>query len=241
MAFARNVLVLILTTLLVSGFSQDTIRYRSTSFHGSINSFHLVNPMHPQLPGFFPAAILSVKSSRTDSTYRTFKKLNFTILLGVAASRYSFFDEKYFINIIDKSPYHVLSKHFWGGFGINYRTGIRGRWTYDVDVVPCIQINVDRSEDSRTDTSGWISLDFYNIYQGLHLNVNNKIEYALPGNFSPFISLSCSVPLTHTLTRHSGDDSYYNTFNAQLFAGIGVSYFYRSRRIEQSQRTGGKP
>jgi hypothetical protein len=225
-----------------SFYGQDTIRYRNTSFHGSVSDFVLLSPQYPQYGSFFPSAMLSLKSSSTDSLHRPLKNLSFSILVGIAASRYLFFEEKFFINLPDKSPYHVLSKRFWGGFGINYRRQLSKKLILDIDLAPSIQIIVDKSEETKTDTSGYNSLGFDNIYQGIHLNAYCKLEYKLPGNFSPFFSFSASLPLSHTIARQAGDEPYYNTFKGQLFIGIGLSYYYRGRHIiEPDEKMRAKP
>lgn len=228
--------------LSILSYGQDTIRYRNTCFHGSVSDFILLSPQYPQYGSFFPAATLSLKSSSTDSLYKPLKSISFSILVGIAASRYLFYEEKYFANLPDKSPYHVLSKRFWGGFGINYRKQISKKLVFDVDLVPSIQIIVDKSEETKTDTSGYNSLGFDNIYQGIHLNAYCKLEYKLPGNFSPFFSLSASLPLSHTIARQPGDEPYYNTFKGQLFVGLGLSYYYRGRHlVEPDEKLRGKP
>jgi len=210
---------------------QDTLRYRSTSFHGSVSDFILLSPKYTQTGSFYPSALLSLKSSRADSFYWPLKKLGFSIMMGVAASRYLFFDEKIFVNIIDKSPYHVLSKRFFGGFGVNFRRQVSKNIILDVDLAPILHIIIDKSEETKTDTSGWNSVAYENIYQGLHLFAYCKAEYKMKGKFVPFISFSASLPLIHALVRNPGDDPYHNIFKGQLFLGIGVSCFYRTRHI----------
>jgi hypothetical protein len=215
----------------VLSYGQDTLRYRSTSFHGSASDLILISPSYPSYGSIFPAAWLSLKSCRTDSNYKAFKELNFSIMVGVAASRYLFFQDEYFRNFLDKNPYHVFSKRFWGGFGINYRKQLTENLTFDADLAPCIQIIVDRSEESKTDTSSWNSVLYENIYQGIHLNAYCKLEYKIKGNFQPFLSVSVSLPLLHSIARDAGDEPYHNLFKGQLFLGLGVSYFYKSRHI----------
>lgn len=243
MPFSKKIAFAFLAFCSFCAYSQDadTIRYRSTSFHGSVSDFILLAPVHPQYGSFFPAATLSLKSGRADSLYTPLKNLNFSIMVGAAASRYLFFDEAFFVNFLDKNPYHVLSKRFWGGFGINYRKQISKKLIVDVDLAPCIQIIVDKSEESKTDTSGWNSVIFENIYQGIHLNAYCKLEYKLPGNFSPFFSVTASAPLTHSIARDAGDEPYHNTFKGQLFIGFGCSYYYRSKHfVEPGEKARGK-
>ncbi len=215
----------------VCGQDSDTIRYRSTSFHGSVSDFILISPAYSSYGGFFPSAALSLKSGKADSLYRSKKALNFSIMVGAAGSRYLFFQEEFFRNFLDKHPFHVLSKRFWGGFGINYRKQLSEKFVFDVDLMPCIQVNVDKSEETKTDTSGWNSVGYESIYQGIHLNAYCKLEYKLKGDFSPFLSVSAALPLTHTIARDPMDEPYHNVFKGQLFVGIGVSYYYKSRHI----------
>jgi len=67
--------------------------------------------------------------------------------------------------------------------------------------------------------------------QGIHLNAYCKLEYKMQGSFSPFVSLSASLPLLHTIARDAGDEPYHNTFKGQLFIGVGLSYHYHSRHV----------
>lgn len=233
-----------LVVLLAAGpgmLGQDTIRYRNTSLHGSVSNLIVIAQQYPQYGGFAPAAMLSVKSNRTDSTYTPLKKLNFSIVLGAAASRYLFFDEKYFVNFLDKNPFHVFSKRFWGGFGINYRTPLSQKLAFDADLAPCLQMIVDRSEETKTDTSGWNSVGYSNIYQGLHLNACCRLVYSSPGDFKPFVTVAVALPLLHSLARDPGDEPYHNLFKGQLLVGLGLSYSVKSRRLsEPAERKPGK-
>jgi hypothetical protein len=215
----------------VFSYGQDTVRYRNTSFHGSASDLILISPSYPSYGSIFPAAWLSLKSCRADSNFKALKELNFSIMVGAAASRYLFFQDEYFRNFLDKNPYHVFSKRFWGGFGINYRKQLSNKLTLDADLAPCIQIIVDRSEESKTDTSGLNSVFYENIYQGIHLNMYCKLEYKIKGNFQPFFSVSASLPLLHSIARDAGDEPYHNLFKGQLFLGLGVSYFYKTKHL----------
>jgi hypothetical protein len=232
-------LVLVLTGRRLQA-QQDTIHYRATNFHGAVSDFILLAPDYPKYRGFSPAALLSVKSNRTDSTYTPYKRLNFSIMMGLAASRYLFYDADYFVNFLDKDPYHVFSKRFWGGFGINYRRALAKKLVLDADFAPCIQINVDKSEETKTDTSGWNSVRYENIYQGLHANLYCKLEYQASGELKPFFSLAAAVPILHSIARDEGDEPYHNRFAGQLFIGIGISYCYKSRRITEAPERRGK-
>lgn len=209
----------------------DTIRYRVTSFHGSVSQLLIISSSYPQAGALCPAALLSVKSNRTDSTYVPVKKLNFSIMAGIAASRYLFFEPKYFVNFLDKEPFHVFSKRFWGGFGINYRTRISRRLVLDLDMAPCIQIIIDKSEETKTDTSGWNSVAYSNIYQGLHANIYLKLEYQSKGDFKPFLSFGAGLPLLHYLAKDAGAEPYHNLFKAQLLVGAGINYSLKRRRV----------
>lgn len=209
----------------------DTIRYRLTSFHGAVSQLLVVSPAYPQAGALCPAALLSVKSNRTDSTYVPVKKLNFSIMAGIAASRYLFFNPAYFVNFLDKEPFRVFSKRFWGGFGISYRTRIARRLVLDADLAPCIQIIIDKSEETKTDTSGWNSVAYSNIYQGLHANVFVKLEYQTAGDLKPFLSLAAGLPLLHYLAKDVGAEPYHNLFKAQLLLGAGISYTLKRRRV----------
>jgi len=218
----------------------DTIRYRSTTFHGSAAHFVLLGAQYPQFNRFFPSAALSLKSARTDSLYAPLKKINFVITMGAAASRYWFSDAEYFRNFLSKESLPVFSKRFWGGFGINFRRAISPKLILDVDVAPCIQIIVDKSEESRVDTSSWESKTFTEIYQGVLLYTNFKLEYRAPGNFAPFLTVSASVPLANDFAA-AHDEKYHNQFKGQVFIGAGVTYYYNSLRIlDPSERGKGK-
>lgn len=226
----------VIAILLLASFftrGQDTVLYRSTGFHAAVSDFVLLGAKYPQYGVLFPAATVSIKSSRADSAFNTTRAWNFSIMAGLAVSRYLFFDEKFFVNFLDKSPFHVLSKRFWGGFGVNYRKAISDRFLIDADIAPCLQVNVDKSEESKTDTSGWDSFTYENIYQGLHLNAFVKLEYRTRGSLAPFVSLSGAVPLVHNIARDPGDEPYHNLFKGQFFIGAGVSWYYRSRHLSE--------
>lgn len=202
-----------------------------------------MDPQYPSYGNLFPGASLSVKSARADSLFIPFKKLNFSIVMGAAASRYLFFNEDYFFNYLDKSPFHVFSKRFWGGFGLNYRRVVNDKLTFDADITPCIQIIVDKSEETKMDTSGWNSMHYENIYQGLHLYAYAKLEYKTQKNYAPFFSISASVPVLNSIARDPGDTPYHNLFKGQLFLGFGLSYYYRSRHVIENDaktRSSGK-
>lgn len=218
----------------------DTVRYRSTSFHGSVAHFALLGARYPQYGSFFPSAAFSLKSARTDSTYTSLKNINFVITLGAAASRYLFSDEEFFTHFLIKDPIPVFSKRFWGGFGINYRKSISPKLTIDLDVAPCIQIIVDKAEEGRVDTAFWETRVFTEIYQGLLLYANCKIEYKAKGNFAPYFTVAASAPIINDLAV-DGDEQYHDRFKAQLFIGAGVTYYYKSRRrIEPGEKARAK-
>lgn len=151
--------------------------------------------------------------------------------MGAAASRYLFFDERLFTNFIDKSPYHVLSKRFWGGFGVNYRKPISQKLILDVDVAPTILIIVDKSDEAKYDTAGWSSITYENIYQGLQLNLYAKLEYKTKKDFHPFLSIAVAVPVINSLARAAADEPYHNHFKGQLFIGAGIGYFLKTRHF----------
>src|SRR5207253_655831 len=115
------------------------------------------------------------------------------------------------------------------GFGINYRKPISDKWIFDVDVVPCVQMIIDKSDETRWDTSFWESKGFEDIYQGLHLYTNLKLEYKTKSNYAFFVTVSGSVPVINRFVDN-GDDRYRNTFKGQFFVGIGLTHFYKSKR-----------
>jgi hypothetical protein len=221
--------------------AQDSLfKYRTTSFYLSASHFILASPNYPQTNGFFPSASLSLKSASTDSSFAPLKKLNFIITTGAAASHFLFFDDLYFKNFLDKKPLLVFSKRFWGGFGINYRKRISEKWIFDADIIPVVQIIVDKSIETRTDTSSWEARGFEDIYNGLLLYANLKLEYKTTGNNAFFFSLSGSVPLFNRFVDN-GDEKYRDQFKGQLFLGIGVAHFYKSKRkIESGNKTAEK-
>ena len=221
-----------------TSYSQDSLRYRNTIFQASLSHFILVSPKYPQQENrFFPSASLSLKSARTDSLYASLKKVNFMITMGAAASRYFLSDEVVFKNFLDKHPMPIFSKRFWGGFGINYRRAISKKLILDVDLAPCVQIIVDKSEETRTDTASWESTGFEDIYEGLHLYTNLKLEIMTKSKFAFYVTLSGSVPLVNRFVDN-GDIKYHNVFAAQVFAGVGISHFYKSkRRIEPTAKS----
>jgi hypothetical protein len=210
--------------------AQDSLfKYRVTSLHISANDFILLAPQYPQINAFFPAGAVSLKSANTDSLYAPLDKFNFMITAGAAASRFLFSDEDFFRNVLDKSPMLVFSKRFWGGFGINYRRRISEKFVFDMDVAPCVQVIVDKSIETRTDTSFSISKRFEDIYEGLHLYTNLKLECKTKSNYAFFFTVSGSVPVINRFVDN-GDTRYYNMFKGQLFVGIGLTHFYRSKR-----------
>ena len=158
------------------------------------------------------------------------------ITVGAAASRFLLSDDVFFKNFLDKSPMPVFSKRFWGGFGINYRRAISSKLILDIDVAPCVQIIVDKSEETRTDTSSWESKGFEDIYEGLHLYTNIKLEYTTQSNFAFFFTASGSFPLLNRFVDN-GDEKYHDTFKGQFFVGIGLTHFYKSKRkIEKDDK-----
>src|ERR1700758_1102111 len=205
----------------ISFKAQDSLRYRSTIFDLSASHFIIVSPNYPQVNIFSPAAALSLKSISADSLYNPLKKFNFMITTGAAASRFLFSDDYYFKNFLDKSPMLIFSRRFWGGFGINYRKAISKKMILDIDIAPCVQIIVDKSEETRTDTSSWESRGFEDIYEGLLLYTNLKLEFKTKTNFAFYFTLSGSVPLFNRFVDN-GDDKYKDTFKGQIFAGIGI-------------------
>lgn len=210
--------------------AQDSLfRYRVTSFHGSISHFILAGPQYPQTTSFFPSLALSLKSATADSNYNAIDKKNFMITVGWANSRFMFSDDDYFKNFLNKSPMLVFSKRFWGGFGINYRKEISQKLILDLDVAPIVQIIVDRSVETRTDTSSWESRGYEDIYEGLHMYANAKLEFRSSDNYAFYFTLSGSFPLVNHFVDN-GDERYKDRFKGQLFAGIGMRYFYRSKR-----------
>ncbi len=226
--------------LLVGQDDSDTVRYRSTSFQCSASHFALLGAKYPQYGSFFPGAALCLKSARTDSTYTPLKNINFMITLGAAASRYLFSDAEFFTHFLLKDPVPVFSKRFWGGFGINYRRSISPRLTFDLDVSPCIQIIVDKAEEGRVDTAFWETRVFTEIYQGLLLYANCKVEYKTSGRFAPYFTFAASAPLINDLAADR-DEQYHDRFKAQLFIGAGLTYYYKSRRrIEPGEKARGK-
>ncbi|HWY37608.1 MAG TPA: hypothetical protein VNY73_03550 [Bacteroidia bacterium] len=217
-------------------FGQDSLRYRVTSFHVSAAQFIILSPQQQPVNGFAPSAALSLKSARTDSLYRPFKKFNFMITTGIASSRFMLIDEIFFKNFLDKSPMLIFSRRFWGGFGINYRSVLSKKLILDIDVAPCVQMIVDKSIETRTDTSSWESKGFEDIYEGLHLYTNIKLEYNTKSNFALYITLAGSVPLLNRFVDN-GDERYHNTFRGQLFLGLGLTHFYRSKhKVEKDEK-----
>lgn len=236
LARSRKILCIVVFFSSVQFFAQDTLKYRLTLIQGSASQFFLLGPTYPQVPRIYPAGALSLKSSRTDSVYTPFKHFNFMITVGATASRYLLSDEVVFKNFLDKSPMPVFSKRFWGGFGLNYRKDISKRLILDVDLAPCVQMIVDKSEETRTDTSSWESKGFEDIYEGLHLYTNVKLELKSQGDFSVFFTVSGSVPLMNRFVDN-GDDKYKNVFKGQFFVGIGLTHHYRSkRRVEKNEK-----
>jgi len=232
----KKILSILFLIISLSFYSQDTLKYRATTIQGSLSDFFLISPQYPQMPRFFPAGALSLKSSRTDSLYAPLKKFNFVITMGAAASRFLLSDDVFFKNFLDKSPMPVFSKRFWGGFGINYRRSISKKLILDVDVAPCVQIIVDKSEETRTDTSSWESRGFEDIYEGLHLYTNIKLEYKTQSNFAFFFTLSGSFPLLNRFVNN-GDEKYHDAFKGQFFAGIGLTHFYKTKhKIETDDK-----
>ena len=210
--------------------AQDSLfKYRVTSFHGSVSHFMLAGPQYPQTTSFFPSAALSLKSANADSNYNQLGKKNFMITVGVASSRFLFSDDIYFRNFLNKSPMLVFSKRFWGGFGINYRKEISQKLILDLDVAPIVQIIVDKSEETRTDTASWESRGYEDIYEGLHVYANAKLEFKSSDNYAFYFTVSASVPLLNRFVDN-GDDKYRDQFKGQLFAGVGMRYFYKSKR-----------
>jgi len=210
-------------------FGQDTLRYRNTIVQASLSDFFLISPTYPAIPRFYPAGTVSLKSYRVDSLYAPLKNFNFVITIGAAASRYLLSDAEVFKNFLDKSPMSIYSKRFWGGFGINYRKAISNKLIFDVDVAPCVEMIVDKSDETRTDTSSWESKGFEDIYEGLHLYTNLKLEYRTQSNYAIFVTVSGSVPLLNRFVDN-GDDMYRNIFKGQFFVGIGLTHFYKSKR-----------
>lgn len=235
-AAVKNSLFVFLFSTSFSFQAQDSLRYRITTFHLSASQFILISPQYPQSGSFFPSASLILKSALADSAYTPLKRFNFIITTGIASSRFLFSDNLYFKNFIDKSPLLVFSKRFWGGFGINYRRPLSNKFILDVDVAPCVQIIVDKSVETRIDTSSWESKGFEDIYEGLLLYTNIKLEYKSKSNFAFFFTLSGSVPLLNYFVDN-GDDKYRNLFKGQFFAGIGVAHFFKSKhKTEQRNK-----
>lgn len=134
----------------------------------------------------------------------------------------------------------VFSKRFWGGFGINYRKAITNKLIFDVDVAPCVEMIVDKSDETRTDTSSWESKGFEDIYEGLHLYANLKLEYRTQSNYAIFVTVSGSVPLLNRFVDN-GDDMYRNIFKGQFFVGMGLTHFYKSKRkVDKDGKPGEK-
>ena len=151
------------------------------------------------------------------------------ITVGATASRYWLSDAVVFKNFLDKRPMSVYSKRFWGGFGMNYRNAISENLILDIDVAPCVEMIVDKSDETRTDTSSWDSKGFEDIYEGLHLFTNVKLEYKTQRNYAFFVTVSGSVPIVNRFVDN-GDERYRNTFKGQFFVGIGLTHFYKSKR-----------
>ncbi len=186
----RSKQIIILFFLLVSSFnffSQDSIvKYRITTVQASCSHFFLVAPKYPQLPRFFPSGIISIKSFRTDSIFNPEKKFHFMISMGAAISRFSLTEPDFFKNILDKNPIYVLSKRFFGGFGLNKRYSVSKKFMLDIDLAPCYLIIWDKSEETRGDTALQESKGYEDIYQGLNLLVGAKLEYKTAGNYGFF-------------------------------------------------------
>ena len=171
----------------INFYAQDSIvKYRVTTIQTSLSHFFLVAPQYPQLPRFFPSGIISIKSFRTDSVFNPEKKFHFMISLGAAASRFSLTDPEFFKNKLDKSPLYVLSKRFFGGFGLNKRYSVSKKFMLDIDIAPCYLIIWDKSEETRGDTALQESKGYEDIYQGLHLLVGAKLEYKTSVNYGFF-------------------------------------------------------
>ncbi|MGZ6488690.1 MAG: hypothetical protein ACXVDU_01780 [Bacteroidia bacterium] len=210
--------------------AQDSLfKYRVTTFHVSVSHFILAAPQYPQTTSFFPSASLSLKSADADSLYNFLDRKNFMITLGIANSRFLFSDDLYFKNFLNKSPMLVFSKRFWGGFGINYRKEISKKLILDLDIAPIVQIIIDKSVETRTDTASWESRGYEDIYEGLHVYANAKLEFRSNDNYAFYFTVSASVPLLNRFVDN-GDDKYRDQFKGQLFAGVGLRYFYKSKR-----------
>ena len=117
---SKKIIFFFLLITSINFFAQDSIvKYRVTTIQTSASHFFLVAPKYPQLPNFFPSGIISIKSFRTDSAFNPEKKFHFMITFGAAHSRFSLTDPEFFKNKLDKSPFYVSSKRFFGGFGLN--------------------------------------------------------------------------------------------------------------------------
>ncbi|MGZ3902419.1 MAG: hypothetical protein ACXVC6_01900 [Bacteroidia bacterium] len=230
----KYLLFLFLSPLLIS--AQDSLyKYRVTSFHASVSHFMLVGPQYPQTTSFFPTAMLSLKSASCDSNYHQLDKKNFMITVGVASSRFMFKDDQYFINFLNKSPMLIFSRRFWGGFGINYRKEISEKLILDLDVAPIVQIIIDKSVETRTDTASWESKGYEDIYQGLHVYANAKLEFRSNDNYAVYFAISASVPVLNRFVDND-DEKYRDQFKGQLFAGVGMRYFYKSKRKVEANK-----
>ncbi|HXB40184.1 MAG TPA: hypothetical protein VNZ49_06550 [Bacteroidia bacterium] len=233
----KNTFFVFIFCISFSFFAQDTVRYRTTSFHLSGSHFVLLGPEFQQTNNFFPSAAFSLKSFRADSLYKAKENFHFILTMGAAGSRFMLTDPSFFVNVPDNRPLPVFSKRFWGGFGLNYRKAVSKKIVLDIDMAPCIQIIVDKSEETRTDTAGWESKGFTDIYQGLLLYANVKAEFFTFKNFAVYASISGSVPMINRFGNH-GDDPYHDKFKGQIFIGFGLAYFYKTRHIiEPDEKT----
>jgi len=236
-SFSKKILSIFLLLFSLNFYSQDSIvKHRITTVQGSLSEFFIISPKYKEVPAFFPSGAISIKSFTADSLYNAKKKFHFMITMGAAASRYLLSDADFFINFLDKGSMPIYSKRFWGGFGLNYRKPISKKLILDVDVAPCVQIIVDKSLETRIDTASWESKGFEDIYEGLHLYANIKLELKTQSDFAFYFTLSGSFPVLNSFVDN-GDEKYHNIFKGQVFAGIGMTYFYKSKhKIERDEK-----
>jgi hypothetical protein len=209
------------------------MKYRATAIQASLDHFFLLGPKYPQLPLFFPSGIVSIRSFHTDSLFMQEKRLHFMITVGAAGSRFTLAEPAFYTHMLDKTPFRISSRRYFGGFGVNYSIPVKHKLVLDIDLAPCVEIIWDRSEETRPDTSLQETKGFEEIYQGLQLFAHVKLQYPLRGNYALFLSVAGNLPL---MNRLYSDVEYSDRFTGQLFIGIGLTYFYKTTHKVENAR-----
>jgi len=204
---------------------QDTTRFKLTTIQASASSFH-VSSLNPQV-GFAPSALISIKSFYTDSNHWQPKKIfHFVVMLGGAQSRFVMRDPIFLKGLYDKSDFYVFSQRLIGGFGLNVRMSAK-KISFDMDLAPCLEIIKDRSDDARPDSVN--GFRFYtDLYRGIQLFANAKVEYKFSDRFGTFISFATSVELVKKIGKDYPLTK--NPFRNQTFTGIGLIYYYARKQ-----------